>query len=93
VAVADVIRKMEAGGYDMIVFTSSPQIERLVEVAQEHHLDGALASGLKRMRVAAIGPVVEEALKPFALADVIVPAASFHLKPLLRAIIAACDRD
>jgi uroporphyrinogen-III synthase len=91
-AVADVIRKLAAGAFDMIVFTSSPQVERLVEVAHEHNLEVALVDGLKRIRVAAIGPVVEDALKPFDLDGVIAPEA-FHLKPLLRAIIAACDRE
>lgn len=86
-AVADIIRKMAAGAVDMIVFTSSPQVERLVEVAHDSNLENALADGLKRIRVAAIGPVVEEALRPFGLEKVIAPDA-FHLKPLLRAIIA-----
>jgi uroporphyrinogen-III synthase len=91
-AVADVIRRMAAGMFDMIVFTSSPQVERIGEVAHEHNLEEKLAEGLKRVRVAAIGPVVEDALKPFGLASVIAPEA-FHLKPLLRAIIAACGRN
>lgn len=91
--VADVIGKMAAGAFDMIVFTSSPQVERLIEVAHEHHLEDALAEGLNRVRVAAIGPVVEEALKPFDLKNVIVPSDAFHLKPLMRAIIASLDRD
>lgn len=92
-AVADIIRKMAAGTVDMIVFTSSPQVERLVEVAHENNLEGALADGLGRIRVAAIGPVVEDALKPFGLEHVIGPTDAFHLKPLMRAIIAACGRD
>jgi uroporphyrinogen-III synthase len=91
--VADVIRKMAAGAFDMIVFTSSPQVERLVEVALENNLEAALSDGLKRIRVAAIGPVVEDALKPFGLEHVIAPADAFHLKPLMRAIIAACSRE
>ena len=90
--VADVIREMAAGALDMIVFTSSPQVDRLVDVAHERNLENALRDGLKRMRVAAIGPVVVDALKPFDLDGVIVPD-TFHLKPLLRAIIAACGRN
>ena len=91
-AVADVIRKMAAGAFDLIVFTSSPQVERLVEVAHESNLDSTLADGLKRIRVAAIGPVVEDALKPFGIEHMIAPE-DFHLKPLMRAIIAAYGRD
>ena len=88
-AVADLIRKMAGGSFDMIVFTSSPQVERLADVAHERNLDGMLVDGLKRIRVAAIGPVVEDALKPFGLNQVIAPTEAFHLKPLMRAIIAA----
>ena len=91
--VVDIIRKMAAGAFDMIVFTSSPQVERLVEVAHENNLESALADGLGRIRVAAIGPVVEDALKPFGLEHVIAPTDAFHLKPLMRAIIAAYGRD
>jgi uroporphyrinogen-III synthase len=92
-AVADVIRKMAAGAFDMIVFTSSPQVERLAEVAHERDLYSVLSDGLRRIHVAAIGPVVEDALKPFGLEHVIAPTEAFHLKPLMRAITAAWGRE
>lgn len=87
--VADMIAKMAAGAFDMIAFTSSPQVARLAEVARERHIEDALAEGLKRMKVAAIGPVVAHALETLHVTDVVMPARAFHLKPLVRAIVAA----
>jgi uroporphyrinogen-III synthase len=88
-AVAHVIAGLATGEFDMIVFTSSPQVARLLHVAHERHCEAMLAGGLRRVRVAAIGPVVEEALKALGITEVIVPAGVFHLKPLVRAIVAA----
>jgi uroporphyrinogen-III synthase len=87
--VANTIRRMAAGEFGIIAFTSSPQVERLAEVARECGLEKELSEGLRRMRVAAIGPVIEEALNNVGLQDIIVPAGAFHLKPFVRAIIAA----
>jgi uroporphyrinogen-III synthase len=85
-AVAAAIESLAAGAVDMIAFTASPQVERLFAVARETGLEDALRSGLGRTPVAAIGPVVEEALHARGIARVIRPESSFHLKPLLRAM-------
>ncbi len=86
--VAEAIRALSSGGIDMIAFTASPQIERLVRVAQESGLEKELKEGLARTPVAAIGPVVEEALRRHGIACAVRPKTVFHLKPLVRAIIA-----
>jgi len=91
--VAGIIRSMAEGAFDMIAFTSSPQVERLTEVAREAGLERELAAGLQRLRVAAIGPVVEDALKVLGIAGVIAPAGAFHMKPLVRAIAAAWSKS
>jgi uroporphyrinogen-III synthase len=88
-AVAHVIKGLAAGEFNMVVFTSSPQVARLRDVAHERGIEPMLAAGLRRARVAVIGPLVEESLKMFGLAGIIVPAGVFHLKPLVRAIVAA----
>lgn len=88
--VAEMILKMAEGEIGVIAFTSSPQIRRLSEVASEHRLERELAKGFARTRVAAIGPLVEEALKKLGVSDIIRPETAFHLKPLVGAIIAAC---
>src|SRR5262249_62011263 len=55
--VADLIGRMASGGVDAVVFTSSPQVDRLYEVAAERGLHGTLKRGLERTRVAAVGPL------------------------------------
>jgi uroporphyrinogen-III synthase len=86
--VAQAIRAMAAGEIGMIAFTASPQIERLMTVARDAGLEKVLADGFARTPIAAIGPVVEETLRRFGVTSAVRPQASFHLKPLIRAIIA-----
>ncbi len=84
------IQALAEGRIGMIAFTSSPQVERLVDVARATGLEATLLAALARSdAVAAIGPVVEEALRQHGIVRVIRPEASFHLKPLVRAIAAA----
>jgi uroporphyrinogen-III synthase len=87
--VAEAIRGLAAGAIQMVVFTSSPQVERLIEVARESGLEAELAAGLARARIASIGPVVAQTLRRHGIAAEIQPQASFHLKPMVREIIAA----
>jgi uroporphyrinogen-III synthase len=42
-----------------------------------------------RVRMAAVGPVVEETLRRHGVENILCPDSSFHLKPLVRAIAAA----
>ena len=55
--VADLIGRMATGTVDVLVITSSPQVDRLFEVAAERDLTDVLRAGLKRTKVAAVGPV------------------------------------
>lgn len=90
--VADAIHAMAAGKVDIIAFTSTPQIERLASVARELGLEKQLAEGYARTSIASIGPIVEDFLKKHGLAPAMQPESSFHLKPLVRAIIAWRER-
>jgi uroporphyrinogen-III synthase len=87
-AVADVIRRLAAGAVGLVVFTASPQVERLLQVAEESGLKAELAAGLARTPVAAIGPVVEDTLRLHGITTALRPQISFHLKPMVRAIMA-----
>jgi uroporphyrinogen-III synthase len=87
--VAEVIDAMAAGEVDLIAFTSSPQVRRLRDVAATSGRDAALGTGLKRTTVAAVGPVVARAVEEAGGRVAIVPADSFHLKPMINAIVAA----
>jgi uroporphyrinogen-III synthase len=61
--VAQLVECMARGEVDFLVFTSSPQVDRLYEVAAQRGLQGMLQSGMERTRVAAVGPVVAENLR------------------------------
>lgn len=87
--VVEAIRMLAAGRIGMIAFTSSPQVERLIEVARDAGLEAQLREAFTRVRVAAIGPVVEATLQSHGITAILRPESSFHLKPLLRAIAAA----
>ncbi len=87
--VATAIKDLAAGKIGMIAFTSSPQIERLFAVAKEFGLMPQLTQGLAKTPIAAIGPVMEKALAAHGLSSAIHPETSFHLKPMISAIVEA----
>lgn len=84
--VAELIEGMAAGTVDAILFTSSPQVDRLYDVAAERGLDDQLHEGLKRTKVAAIGPVVAENLKTRGAKVDICPDQGFVMKNLVQHI-------
>ncbi len=86
--VVRVIRLLADGGIGLVVFTATPQVERLLQVGQEAGLASELAAGLARTPLAAIGPVVEDTLRLHGFSAALRPESSFHLKPLVRAICA-----
>ncbi|HWE74373.1 MAG TPA: uroporphyrinogen-III synthase [Stellaceae bacterium] len=83
------IRGMAAGQFDAVAFTSTPQIERLEEVAQQHGIEAELRQGLARVLIAAVGPVVASALTKRGFHVAAMPASSFHLKPMVNALVEA----
>jgi uroporphyrinogen-III synthase len=87
--VREIIAAMAAGSVDLIAFTSSPQLRRLADVARESHLEDALTQGLARTKIAAVGPVVAEAITALGGTVAIMPEGNFHMKPLVNAIGAA----
>jgi len=88
-AVEAAIRDMAAGNIDLVAFTSSPQVTRLAAVARDRGLDAELQTGLGRTRIAAVGPVVAEAVTSRGWRVDIAPESAFHLKPLVTAICTA----
>lgn len=85
-AVAAAIQSMAKGEIDVVAFTSSPQVKRMIDVAQERGLATTLAEAWRRTKVASIGPVVSDALRAHGIAVAAQPEAGFHLKPLVGAI-------
>jgi uroporphyrinogen-III synthase len=88
-AVEDAIRQMAEGRIDFVAFTSSPQLDRLREVARDRGLEALLSTGLARTKIAAVGPVVADAVEKIGGTVAVTPEKSFHLKPLVNAIAAA----
>jgi uroporphyrinogen-III synthase len=87
------IRGMVAGEFDAIAFTSTPQIERLEEVAKQRDLETELRQGLARIVIAAVGPVAASALTTRGFHVAAMPASSFHLKPMVNALVEALSSD
>lgn len=83
------IARMQQGEVDVIAFTSLQQVEHLFRLADRQGQGRALEAALQRTVVAAVGPLVAEALARRGAAVSIVPADRYHLKPMVQAMIAA----
>jgi uroporphyrinogen-III synthase len=81
--VADLISRAAGGAVDVIVFTSSPQVDRVFEVAAERQLDAQWRRALDRVKVASVGPVVGENLKHRGVKVDIQPEQGFQMKNLV----------
>jgi uroporphyrinogen-III synthase len=84
--VADLIVRLDSGAVDVMLFTSSPQVDRLYEVAQRRGLHEALRNGLARTRIAAVGPVLAEHLRQRGASVDICPEQGFVMKNLVQHI-------
>jgi uroporphyrinogen-III synthase len=84
--VVDLIERLARGEVAVLVFTSSPQIDRLYEVAEKRGLQQKLTEGLGRVQVAAVGPVVAENLHQRQAPVHICPEQGFVMKNLVQHI-------
>jgi uroporphyrinogen-III synthase len=89
VRVGELVATLAAGGVDAIAFTSASQVDRLWQVARETGVEDRLAAGLARARVAAIGPIVADALAARRTRIDIIPDKSFVMRRLVNAIVEA----
>lgn len=87
--VVALIEQLASGGIDVIAFTSMQQVTRLKDVAKANQLEDKLKNGLARVKVAAVGPVVAEALRNIGARIDMMPEESFFMKPLVNEIVAA----
>jgi len=81
-AVRDLLQKMVTGDVDIIAFTSTPQVERLFAVGPPDLAKAAL----EKVEVAAVGPVVADALARHDVRVRLMPQDSFFMKPLTSVI-------
>ncbi|HMO30095.1 uroporphyrinogen-III synthase [Enterovirga sp.] len=84
--VAAMIDEMAAGRVDLIAFTSRPQVRRLREAAASQGRAEALEQAMRVVRIAAIGPVVAEAVAEAGWTVAVAPEENFHLKPMIAAM-------
>jgi uroporphyrinogen-III synthase len=88
--VITVIAEMAAGQVDAIAFTSAPQVRRFWDVARAFGREAELQQGLKRIVVAAVGPVVAAELDAIGVQVNVTPRDNkFFMKPLVRELAAA----
>src|SRR5450432_1933416 len=85
--VTALIAALADGGVDAIAFTSASQVDRLWQVARETGNEARLVAGLGRVRVAAIGPIVVEALAAQRVRVDIMPEKSFVMRRLVGALV------
>lgn len=85
-SVESAIREMAEGRIDFVAFTASPQVRRLHEVAEACGLSDAFREAFRKTRIAAVGPVVAEAVEAAGGTVAVSPQSTFHMKPLVNAI-------
>lgn len=81
--VRELLQRMVDGGVDAIAFTSKAQVERLFKVGPEELVRNALGQA----QVAAIGPVVADALRSRGIEVSAMPEASWFMKPLTTELV------
>ncbi len=84
--VADLIARLDRGEVDVLLFTSSAQVDRVYEVAEKRHLQDALRQGLTRTQIAAVGPVLADHLRQRGATVPICPEQGFVMKNLVQHI-------
>ena len=90
--VVELLGRMADGAVDAIAFTSSPQVQRLFEVAAATRREEALATALRTIQIGAVGPVVAEELRRRGVEVTITPDRGYFMKPLVSAFLAAFSR-
>jgi uroporphyrinogen-III synthase len=84
--VAALFEEMDHGRVDALVFTSSPQVDRLFEVADERGCHDLLMRGLGKTKIAAVGPIVAENLQHRHVRVDICPEQGFVMKNLVQLV-------
>jgi uroporphyrinogen-III synthase len=80
--VVGLIKRLHDREIDAIAFTAAMQIDRLFEVARQHGGEADLCASLAQVHVAAVGPIVSEALGKRGVRVDVVPARQFFMRRL-----------
>jgi uroporphyrinogen-III synthase len=87
--IVHLIRDMALGTVDVAAFTCSVQVDRLFDAAKARGIDDTLRRGLRRTKIAALGPVVATALRDRGTGVDIMPPRSFFMRSLLNEIVSS----
>ena len=90
--VQQLIAQILADEIDVITFTSQPQLKRMLSVAKKTDQVEDLIAVINKIKVAAVGPVVEEQLKQAGIQVDIMPESSFFMKPMIRKMVEVIGR-
>jgi uroporphyrinogen-III synthase len=60
-------RRLAAGNFPVVLFTTSIQISHLMQVAEDQGIAQPVLEGLRKSFIASIGPTTSEALEEFGL--------------------------
>jgi uroporphyrinogen-III synthase len=90
--IIQLVRNMASGTVDVAAFTCSVQVERLFAAAKARGIDDSLRRGLRRTKIAALGPVVATALRDRGCRVDIIPRRSFYMRALLNEIVASLTK-
>lgn len=71
---------------DAIAFTAQTQVERLLRVARRERLEQPLRQAFEQVVVAAIGPLVRDALLRESITAQVTPPRLYFMKPMIRAL-------
>jgi uroporphyrinogen-III synthase len=82
--VARLIGELAGSQIDALVFTSSPQVDRLFEVAAKRGVENELREGLGKTCVAAIGPIVADNLRERGAPVHVCPEQGWVMKNLVK---------
>lgn len=82
--VVEVLRRMANGEVQFILFTSSPQVDRLFEIAEQRQVSPLLRQALERTPVAAVGPLVADTLRQRQVRVDVCPQHGFVMKNLVQ---------
>jgi len=67
-------RRLAAGGFDVVLFTTAIQMAHLAKVARELGIEEEVIESLRKCRVCSIGPTTTEALEEFGIHPAMEPS-------------------
>ena len=82
-AVEQWIQSLISREFDAMVFTSTAQLNRLIKISTKLKLNQPLTDALNAIKIAAVGPVVREALESANIHVDFMPESKFFMKPMV----------